>query len=178
MRLRIEPLNEGHDRASFSCGNLDIDDFLRKYARQRQERKLGTTMVAVDADGECERIVGFYTLLPHEFRGNELPDPYRRAGRAGKVHAVPGALLAQMGVDLRFQGMGVGSRLIRHALERTAYLAQEFGCVAIVTDPIDDRARILYARFDFKPIADGPRMILSVRTILEAIGLTGRRDVR
>jgi hypothetical protein len=45
-------------------------------------------MIAVDADGEPRQIVGFYTVIPHEFRGEELPDPLRKATRAGSLSAI------------------------------------------------------------------------------------------
>jgi hypothetical protein len=57
-------------------------------------------MIAVDADGDPRQIVGFYAVIPHEFRGEELPDPFRKATRAGSLSAVPGALLAQLAVNL------------------------------------------------------------------------------
>ena len=127
------------------------------------------TFVAVDADGDPRRIVGYYTMLPHQFRGNELPDPYRKGSHIGNIYTVPGALLAQLGVSLDFQGNGIGKKLMNHALMRIVSLAKEWGCAAIVTDPIDDRARAFYAGFDFEPLGDDtPRMILDLKTIIAA----------
>jgi GNAT superfamily N-acetyltransferase len=167
VRLRFERLAREHDRAGFSCGHPSIDEFLQKTASQRQERRIGATQVAVDADGDPNRIVGFYTLLPHEFRGEELPDPLRKGSRVGRLSAVPGALLARLGVALPFQSQGIGKKLVSHALERVLVLAENFGCVAMVTDPIDTLARTFYEReFDFQLLGAGSsRLILSVRTI-------------
>ena len=177
MRLRIEPLSDEHNRAAFSCGHDLVDGFLHRYARQRRERNIGTTLVAVDADNGSSRIVGFYTLLPHEFRGAELADSQRRATRVGQLSAIPGALLAQLGVDVSVQGQGIGVVLVRHALARALYLAEEFGCVAVVTDPIDDRARRLYTGFGFTPLVGNPsRLILSVKAIAEATRLSLERE--
>lgn len=108
-------------------------------------------MVALDADGDQSRIVGFYVLLPHEFRGAELPDPHRKGSRVGSLSAVPGAILAQLGVGLSHQGQGIGKTLVTHALGRVVALSEEFGCVAVVTHPVDVRARKLYEEFDFQP---------------------------
>jgi GNAT superfamily N-acetyltransferase len=169
MKLRFEALGD-HDRASFSCGESSIDEFLQKYAAQRQARLIGTPIVAVDADSDPRTIVGYYFVAPHEFRGDELPDPLRRGTRVGKLSAVPGALLAQLGVSINHQGHGIGKRLLRHALERTLAVAHEWGCVAIVTDPIDERAREFYAGFDFISIRDGStRMILPIQTVAAAV---------
>jgi hypothetical protein len=65
VRLRIQSLVEEHDRAASACGHPNIDDFLKTIARQRQERRIAATLVAVDADGDSRRIVGYYTLLTH-----------------------------------------------------------------------------------------------------------------
>ena len=65
MRFRFEPLGD-HDRAAFSCGNENIDRFLRTTAGQHQDRRIAKTMIAVDADGDPRQIIGFYTAIPHE----------------------------------------------------------------------------------------------------------------
>jgi GNAT superfamily N-acetyltransferase len=170
VRLRIQPLDDEHDRAAFACGHAGIDDFLKKIARQRQQRRIGATLVAVDADGDPRRIVGYYTMLPHQFRGHELPDPYRKGSRIGNVYAVPGALLAQLGVSLDFQGNGIGKKLMSHALTRVVSFADEWGCAAVVTDPVDDRAKNFYTGFDFEALGDGtPRMIVGIKTIIAAL---------
>ena len=170
MRLRFEPLGDRHDRATFSCGHKSVDEFLKRIARQRQDRLIGTTIVAVDSTGDQRCIVGYFTLLPHEFRGEELPDPYRKAGRIGKLHVVPGAFLAQLGVDQRYQGQGIGKYLMRNVFERVAALADEWGCAALVTDPIDNRARSFYQGFDFIEMEGHPtRMIVGTGTIVAAL---------
>jgi GNAT superfamily N-acetyltransferase len=169
--IRIEPLGL-HDRAAFSCGNDVIDRFLRETAGQRQERKIAKTFVAVDPDGDPQRILGYYTVVPHEFRGAELPDRLRKGTRVGNLYALPGVLLAQLGVSREAQGRGIAKMLIHHALMRAVTLAYEWGCVAIVTDPVDERARDLYANFDFTSLDDGTnRMVLATRTLIAALAL-------
>jgi GNAT superfamily N-acetyltransferase len=79
-------------------------------------------------------------------------------------------LLAQLAVNLAFQGKGVGKVLVKHALSRIAGLAADWGCAAVVTGPIDDRARRLYRGFDFEPLREGSnRMIVATKTIIAAI---------
>lgn len=171
MKLCIQPLDDDdHSRAAFTCGHPSIDSFLKKIAPQRQQQKIGATLVAVDAEGDPRRIVGYYTMLPHQFRGDDLPDPYRKGSRIGNVYAVPGALLARLGVSLNFQGNGIGKKLMSDALTRVVSLADEWGCAAIVTDPSDDRARTFCASFDFEALGDGtPRMIVGLKTIVAAL---------
>ncbi len=132
-------------------------------------------MVAVDPGGDPTRVVGFYTLVPHEFRGEELPDVYRKRSRIGSLRAVPGALLAQLGVSLVYHGQGIGKTLVAHALTRCVSLAEGWGCVAVVADPLDERAARLYAGFDFASLGDGSRrMILTVGQIINAVAAAKR----
>lgn len=169
MHFCFEPLGD-HDRVAFSCGNENIDRFLRTTASRHQDRRIAKTMIAVAADGDPRQIIGFYTVTPHEFRGEELPDPFRKATRAGSLSAVAGALLAQLAVNAPFQGQGVGKVVVKHALLRIAGLAGDSGCAAVVTEPIDDRARSLYRGFDFEPMREGSnRMIVATKTIIAAI---------
>jgi hypothetical protein len=58
----------------------------------------------------------------------------------------------------------VGKVLVKHALLRIAGLADDWGCAAVVTDPIDDRARNLDRGFDFEPLRGGSnRMIVATK---------------
>jgi GNAT superfamily N-acetyltransferase len=167
--LVFRSLDAEHDRAAFSCGEESVDRFLKDIARQRSESNAAITMAATPADNR-HLIVGYYTLIPHEFRGEELPDIFRKKTGVGKLTAVPGVLLAQLGVDRNFQGQGIGIALMQHALRRCAVLARDFGAVAIVTDPINERAMNLYRSFDFVPLLDGePRLILPMKTAIRAI---------
>jgi len=179
VRLRFAPLGN-HDRAAFSCGEKSVDDFLKRYAAQYRLRNIGVPFVAVDADGDPRRILGYYFMVPHEFRGTELPDTLRRGARVGNLSAVPGALLAQLGVSKEFAGQGIGVSLVSHALKRLLSIATEWGCVAIVTDPINARAPRLYMeRFDFTPIFDdSPRLILSIRTLATGLLAATERNRR
>jgi hypothetical protein len=168
LKIRLEPLGRQHDRAAFSCGNLAIDGFLHAIAMQRQEKGLASTMVAIDADGDPNCIIGFYCFIQHQFRGAELSDTWRRSTKAGSLNFVPGALLAQLGVA--FQGQGIGKTLVREVFRRAIALIDVVGCVAIVADPIGTVAASLYAGFQFQPLGDGsPRMIVSMKTVAAAI---------
>lgn len=60
--------------------------------------------------------------------------------------------------------------MLLHALTRCARLADDYGAVAVVTDPIDDRAAKLYRSFDFEPLTGaGNRMILPMRKLIAAL---------
>jgi GNAT superfamily N-acetyltransferase len=169
MDLFFEPLVSRHDRAAFSCGEDSVDRFLRETALKRAEAQAATTIVAV-CEPNSSAIVGFYTLIPHEFRGEELPTAFRRQVRIGSLTAVPGVLLAQLGLARPYHGKGIGVALLQHALRRCSRLASEYGAVAVVTDPANDRAEQFYASFDFEPLnSPGKRLILPMKKLVLAL---------
>ena len=68
----IEPLGRGHDRTSFHCDEPALNDFLRRLARQQQEKHVGRTFVAVPGPG-AETVIGFYTLSAGSIQFEHLP---------------------------------------------------------------------------------------------------------
>jgi GNAT superfamily N-acetyltransferase len=132
------------DRSTFCCGNEDLDQFFRRYAGQNQFRhQIGVTYVLVDSDG----IAAYVTvstrslMLPKEQRGS-LPG-----------YELPVVLIARMGVDLRARGLGLGKRLVRECCVISVSLADQVGCVGLVTDAKVDAIEF-YRKVGFQPIGD------------------------
>jgi predicted N-acetyltransferase YhbS len=79
---------------------------------------------------------------------------------------IPTILLGQLGVDIKHQGRGIGRALLRDALRRALYVALGAAAVAVVTDPIDDRAEAFYIKHGFRRIVEGePRLLVPIRQI-------------
>jgi uncharacterized protein (DUF1778 family) len=57
------PLAKHHDRAAFDCGDVDLNLYLQRYARQNHESGGAKCFVAAPADMPAH-ILGFYTLSP------------------------------------------------------------------------------------------------------------------
>ncbi len=137
-------LDAHDDRSTFCCGNEDLDQFFRRYAGQNQfKHQIGVTYVLVDADG----IAAYVTVstrslvLPKEQRG-PLPG-----------YELPVLLIARMGVDLRARGRGLGTRLVRECCVISVALADQVGCVGLVTDAKADAIEF-YRNVGFQPIGD------------------------
>jgi len=163
----IDPLGRDHDRASFDCGEPALDEFLKKLARQQQEKHVGRTFVAVAAGSK--RVLGFYTLSAGSIAAQSMPLELRR-----KIpkYPVPVARLGRLAVDLSVAGKGVGSALLRDALLRAARIATtEMGIVAVVVDAKNDAAKKFYERYGFIPFPDSPRsLFMMTATILAGLG--------
>jgi ribosomal protein S18 acetylase RimI-like enzyme len=66
------------------------------------------------------------------------------------------AFQAQLAVDKRFKGQGVGTELLRNAMLRTLNAAEIAGLRAIVVDAKDDNAKAFYQRYGFEPFKSEP----------------------
>ena len=61
MPLLITPLTGSHDRAGFDCGRAELNDWLRKVARQHRDKGLSRTFVAV-RDEAPAIMCGYFAL--------------------------------------------------------------------------------------------------------------------
>ncbi len=147
--MRIEALATHHQRRGFSCGEEDLDEYLRRYARQHSAANVSRTYVA--AEGPA--ILGFYSLAMAGIRRDQLPPAH--AARFPRF-PLPVARLARLAVDRRYQGQGLGERLLIDALQRCGRLAEEIGMIGVIVDAKHERARDWYMRYEFERFPDAP----------------------
>lgn len=145
----------GFDRAvvrgsDFSCGNEDLDKWLRESAGQNERRHNARTHLALDSRGQ---LLGYYTLVTYRLDLDEAAAAFGVGKRSYPVSAV---LLARLAVDTRWQGRGVGSELLLDALRQVAESSQILGFEVLVVDAIDHAASVFYRRAGFQPFMDHP----------------------
>jgi hypothetical protein len=83
-------LGKHHDRAAFDCGDLDLNTYLRRYARQNHESGGAKCFVAAPADAPA-RVLGFYTLSPgshQKLQGRGLGGALLLRAAARCIHVV------------------------------------------------------------------------------------------
>ncbi len=159
-----EVLNEEHSTASFSCGEPELDRFLRESALNRQKAMLSRTyVVPVES-----RIAGYYTLAHVQLTSAEVPSKLSR----GMPSSIPAILMARLAVDTGFQGRGLGESLFADALLRTWAVVKE-GAAPVrffLVDAKHERAKGFYLRFGMKPLSDDSlRLYLSYKQIQAAL---------
>ena len=170
--VEVRALARDDDRSGFSCGEADLDRFFEHYAGQNQFKlHLAVTYVAV-VEG---RIVGFATVAPSSMERASVP-----SGRLRKrlpSYPLPILRLARLGVDLRAQGLGIGSALLRHVLTLALEQRDHLGCVGVVTDAKPGAVKF-YEGLGFLALegvreglllADPLPMFLGIETIAAAI---------
>ena len=99
--LTVEPLGPHHDRASFSCGELSLDRYIRRQASQDARRRVARVFVA--SGDPPERVADYYTLSAAGFEKDNLP---AELARRLPHYPVPADVIERLAVDLRSQGAG------------------------------------------------------------------------
>lgn len=168
-RYRIEPLDPArHDRAAFSCGTAQVDNFFRQTANKLTRAGNLRTFVMVDPSGA---VIGFYAVNAHAIDYAELPDRFARTRPAHG--SIPAAYIAMIGVDRHFQGRGYGGDLLVDCLARLAHAADALGIAVVMLDVLDcgdpeqvARRRALYTGYGFQPLPSNDlRLFLPMATV-------------
>lgn len=170
----IEPLDPArHDRAGFSCGVEQVDNFLKRTANKLASAD--NLRVFVMTEGGAE-VMGFYALNAHAVDYTDLPARFSRT-RPGHG-SIPAAYLSMIGVDRRYAGRGLGGDLLVDALMRVVLAAESIGIAVVMLDVLDDgnpelvaRRKRLYEGYGFTSLPTNPlRLFLPVATIRKLLG--------
>ena len=123
----------------FSCGQPELDDWLKRFALTNQRAGMATVFVTLSG----QKVVGYYALATGGVERAKAPD---RVARGLPAHPIPIVLLARLAVDTSAQGKGLGRALLRDALVRVEAAADEIGIRALLIHAKDDSARDFYMR--------------------------------
>jgi hypothetical protein len=164
----VEPLGPHHDRAAFSCGRAQLDDYIRTKARKEHELGYCAVFILVAAPG-ARTIAGYYSLSSHAITLDGIDEASRR--KLPRYPSVPTTLIGRLARDLRFRATGAGEFLLLDALRRASKSARQIGSYAVVVDAVDDSAAAFYARYGFIPvIGHSDRLYLPIASI-DRLGL-------
>lgn len=145
-----------------------LDRYLLERARQDVARHSAAVFVAVPSN-EPHVIAGYYTLSSMTVDASALP--VAAARKLPRYPQLPATLLGRLAVTQPHQDRGLGEHLLIDALRRGLDATASVGSVAVVVDPIDDRARAFYEKYEFMALIDQPtRLFLPMATI--QFGLT------
>lgn len=148
-----ELLTSAHDTSAFDCGVPALDRWLQTRALSNQEKGFTAVLVV----HEDHRVVGYYGLAPTAV----VPDALPRAIRTGQPpDPVPCLLLGQLATDRSHAGQGLGTGLIKHALQRCVAAAQLVGGRALLVNAANDEAAAFWRRRGFRPSTDDPMILL------------------
>jgi GNAT superfamily N-acetyltransferase len=148
-------------RASFSCGEKALEEYLKTRARKEMDHHIAVVYVLYDTVGE--RISGYYTVSSLSI---ELPEDVRKG--LAKYPEYPATLIGRLAIDEVYQGRGLGKRILFDALGRALAGSRMVASYAVVTDAKNERARAFYSRYGFSPLSaarDERRLFLPMGTV-------------
>lgn len=142
-----EPLTSAHNVSEFSCGKPVLDHWLKTRALSNQQKGFTAVLVVHEAG----RVVGYYGLAPTAVVPSVLP----RSIRTGQPpDPVPCLLLGQLATDTGWAGQGIGTGLVKHALQRCVQAAALVGGRALMVNAVDEEAARFWERRGFLPSKD------------------------
>ncbi len=162
-KLVFEVLSTKHKgaRTQFDCGEPDLNAYLRKQAGQDSRRDLTVTTVATDPGNG--RIAGYYTASMLSIETAAIPADLSSSLPHGR--SIPAMLLGRLAVDRRYQGEGIGARLLAQSLHGAYRASREAGIAFVVVDVLNDAAQSFYEAFGFLPSRPSSRLFLPMATI-------------
>lgn len=159
--LHTVALNASHKKNLFVCEENSLEVYLKKQAGQDIKRKVAACFIL---EGEENTIKGYYTLSADSVDRTLIPEhlqkklPYKN---------LPVTLLGRLARDSHYTGQGIGELLLADALMRAYLASSAVGAWAVVTDPINEKAKAFYESFGFVSLESG-RMFIPMETIKSA----------
>ena len=151
------PLAGDDDREAFDCGRETLNGWFRRNAWRNQQS--GASRTSVIADRVSGRIAGYVSLSMSEIRRTWLP----KADRRNQPDPIPALLLGQLAIDLDYQGQGHAASLMAFVLNTTIRVAEDLGCFALITHPLDDDVRAFYRQFGFVELPHDPHRSMAAK---------------
>lgn len=145
QNLSFHALTKCHKKLfpSFSCGDPELDGFLKNYALEEQNKNFSRVFLGLSSQNE---IISFFSLSATSLNKADLPKtkrpPYKLA---------PVVLIGRLAVDKKYQGKGFGKKTLIEIIDTYEKACQLIGSTALVVESYDD-AIDFYKKYKFKVI--------------------------
>jgi len=163
--VKIQLLEKTHNRKNFTCEEDSLTEYIRKQVSQDIRKRLATCFVAID---NKQNVIGYYTLTSESLGRELIPEKYLK--QVPKNYNAPVILLGRLAKDITTKGTGLGEHLLLDALFRSYKLSNEsIGAMAVVVDPINEKAFDFYRKYGFEQLPDSEKMFLPMKVIEQLI---------
>jgi len=143
-----------HDRASFDCGEKELNSFIQTQAAKHMDVGVSRTMLlpaSIALPNGKYPICSFYTIAPSSIGRDTLPeDQAKKLPR----YPVPVFLLAQLAVHAEYHGQGLGKITLVKALEYLWEVNAHIKAYAVIVDCLNDGAKDFYLKYGFEVLCD------------------------
>ena len=146
----VELEKASHDRLTFNCGEEELNTFVRQQALRHMKANISRTMVLAESDRQTkQKISAFYTIAPSSISRQQLP---KNKAKKLPAYPIPVFLIAQLAVDKKQQGTGLGKITLVKALEHLYKINDHMRAYAVVVDCLNKKAEGFYSKFGFRVI--------------------------
>lgn len=128
----------------FSCGNKELDRYLKVFALENDINSYGKTYILLDDD----IVVGFFTLSSASIRFEEFPKSL--ANNIPK-YPISSVRIARLAVNKDKQGLGYGKELLKQAFIRILEVSETIGVRLIVVDA-KETSISFYEKYGFQQL--------------------------
>jgi GNAT superfamily N-acetyltransferase len=157
-----EKLNPAHDLSQFGCGELELDDWLKRRALHNEESGASRSYVVCIG----RQVVGYYALSAGAAAHRDAPGRVKR----NMPNPVPVMVIGRLAIDLKFQGRGIGTALLKDAVLRTVQAAEIAGIRAILVHAINESARRFYQKLGFMESPTNPMtMMITIKAAADTL---------
>lgn len=140
-----------------------LDNYIRRQAKQEVNRDLSACFVLID---ENDIVKGYYTLSANSIKREEFSDDLVKK-LPPSYSELPTILLGRLAIDESIKGNGYGEKILLDALNRSLTISESMGSIAVVVDPIDEKAQNFYSQCGFILLPTSGKMFLPMKTIKE-----------
>jgi len=116
--ITLKKLDSSDSVIDFSCGNEEIDSFLKDTALSNQKSKFSKTYI-FKTEPE-NKVIAYFSILASQLNTGDA--------RVFGLDKIPVVLLGRLGVDRNYQENNIGKNLIKIALEKALEASNIIAC--------------------------------------------------
>ena len=149
-------------KEAFDCGNKQLNDYFKLFAKQNDAKNLGKTYVGLEGN----KIVGYFTLVASLLKYKDI-DPIMI--RHYPKYPIPCLLIARFAIDEKYKNSGYGAKLLKHIFIKFVTVSDLIGCNFLL---VDSKVESLgfNKKFGFESISlNSSTLVIHVDTIIKAI---------
>ena len=163
-----DPNKTYNNQKRFKCKNEIINKFVSSSLKKQVRDSLSQCFVLLDTSNK-DRFVGFYTLSAFSINASDL----EALSKGSLPSRVPCSRLIMLGVDVDYEGNGLGKRLMKSVILKSVEAAEKVGIYGLFLDA-DKDAYTFYLKLGFIPLQEkvDPKstpMFLHIDTLREAL---------
>ena len=157
-----------HDRKSFDCGAEELNLFLQQFASRHRAAGISMTMVLPAKENQVV-ICAYYTLSHTEIKRQTLP---KSVAKKLPHYPIPVMLIAQLAVNMKVQGQGLGKITLVRALQHAGEINEHLPSYAVVVDALDNQTQGFYEQFGFAALdahSHHKRLYMPMQTVVQLL---------